>query len=69
MFKRDIFVGLEKWRNDDLRKPLVLRGPRQVGKTTVVNEFGKHLQIICIITSKMRQTGRFSKWHCPWMTS
>ena len=41
MFKRDIFVGLEKWRNDDLRKPLVLRGPRQVGKTTVVNEFGK----------------------------
>ena len=41
MFKRDIFIGLEKWRNDDLRKPLVLRGPRQVGKTTVVNEFGK----------------------------
>lgn len=34
-------LGLKRWKNDELRKPLVLRGPRQVGKTTVVNEFGK----------------------------
>ncbi len=41
MFKREIINQLEKWKNDTGHKPLVLRGPRQVGKTTVVNEFGK----------------------------
>lgn len=41
MFRRDILTELEKWKNEEMRKPLVLRGPRQVGKTTVVNEFGK----------------------------
>ena len=41
MFKRDIIVNLEAWAADSHRKPLILRGARQVGKTTVVNEFGK----------------------------
>lgn len=41
MFKRSALIQLEKWKNDVGHKPLVLRGPRQVGKTTVVNEFGK----------------------------
>ncbi|MBD3588064.1 ATP-binding protein [Bacteroides sp. GM023] len=41
MFKRDILVHLESWKADTHRKPLILRGARQVGKTTVVNEFGK----------------------------
>ena len=41
MFKRDILEDLEKWSQSTYRKPLVLRGARQVGKTSVVNEFGK----------------------------
>ncbi len=41
MFKREVLRQLESWKADSSRKPLVLRGPRQVGKTTVVNEFGK----------------------------
>lgn len=41
MFKRDILFHLERWKEDTHRKPLILRGARQVGKTTVVNEFGK----------------------------
>ena len=41
MFKRDILFHLERWTEDTHRKPLILRGARQVGKTTVVNEFGK----------------------------
>ena len=41
MFKRDILFHLERWKVDTHRKPLILRGARQVGKTTVVNEFGK----------------------------
>lgn len=41
MIKRSIIDYLNRWRNSDLRKPLILRGARQVGKTTVINEFGK----------------------------
>ena len=41
MFKRDILTNLEEWATDSHRKPLILRGARQVGKTTVVNEFGR----------------------------
>ena len=44
MFYREILKDLEKWRNSDLRKPMILRGARQVGKTTVVNEFGKQFK-------------------------
>jgi predicted AAA+ superfamily ATPase len=41
MFKREILVSLRQWADSKYRKPLVLRGARQVGKTTVINEFGK----------------------------
>lgn len=44
MFKRRILEQLEQWKKDDHRKPLVLRGARQVGKTTVVHEFGKQFE-------------------------
>ncbi len=41
MFFRNIIRELEKWRDNKDRKPLVLRGARQVGKTTAVNLFAK----------------------------
>ena len=40
-FKRHLFKALEKWRKSTNRKPLILRGARQVGKTTLVNSFAK----------------------------
>ena len=40
MFRRKILYKLEVWKQDEKHKPLILRGARQVGKTTVVNEFG-----------------------------
>ena len=40
MFRRNIISKLEAWKQDERHKPLILRGARQVGKTTVVNEFG-----------------------------
>ncbi len=40
MFVRSIEIELEKWASGEYRKPLVLRGARQVGKTTIVNKFG-----------------------------
>jgi predicted AAA+ superfamily ATPase len=41
MFYRKIIDKLEEWSIRDNRKPLVLRGARQVGKTTLVNFFAK----------------------------
>ncbi len=41
MFQRSIIAALQDWKESENRKPLVLRGARQVGKTTVINEFGK----------------------------
>ncbi len=41
MFNRDVLTELEKWHRARSRKPLVIRGARQVGKTTVVNRFAE----------------------------
>lgn len=34
--------ALVKWKNDEERKPMVLKGARQVGKTWLMKEFGKN---------------------------
>jgi predicted AAA+ superfamily ATPase len=41
MFYRNIITELKKWAAEEERKPLILRGARQVGKTTVVDMFAK----------------------------
>ena len=38
---RKLISQLKKWANSKNRKPLILRGARQVGKTTAVNIFSK----------------------------
>jgi hypothetical protein len=40
--KRDISIKLQKWANEPGRKPLILKGARQVGKTFIITEFGKN---------------------------
>ena len=42
ILKRDALEYLKKWKNDPERKPMVLRGARQVGKTWLMKEFGKN---------------------------
>jgi len=44
MFKRQLLLELEKWRQNKPRKPLVIRGARQVGKTTLVNQFAEQYE-------------------------
>ena len=39
--KRDAIQDMINWKSDEERKPLVLRGARQVGKTWLMREFGK----------------------------
>ncbi len=41
MFKRTIENELKLWKISTIRKPLVLRGARQVGKTSVIRQFAK----------------------------
>lgn len=40
MFKRNIAASLMEWKNKKGRKPLIIRGARQVGKTSAVHKFG-----------------------------
>ncbi len=44
MFQRDIIRALEKWLKKKGRKPLVIRGARQVGKTTAVEHFARNFK-------------------------
>ena len=46
--KRTIMKSLSEWRASKRRKPLVLRGARQVGKTWVLEEFGKNFPGGCV---------------------
>lgn len=39
--RRYILEELHKWKNSKHRKPLIIRGARQVGKTWALEEFGK----------------------------
>jgi uncharacterized protein len=39
--KRDRFSDLILWKEDQRRKPLILRGARQTGKTWLLKEFGR----------------------------
>jgi len=40
-FKRDIYQALLQWKNKVIRKPLLVMGARQIGKTTAIKGFGK----------------------------
>jgi predicted AAA+ superfamily ATPase len=40
MLKRSLEESLSKWKTSPLRKPLIIRGARQVGKTSLVRQFG-----------------------------
>ena len=39
--ERNLLKELENWKNSPYRKPLILKGVRQVGKTWLLKEFGK----------------------------
>jgi uncharacterized protein len=63
MFYRNQLKELEAWRKSPARKPLVIRGARQVGKTTLVHEFGKQFrQYIHINLEKSRDARLFEEF-------
>jgi predicted AAA+ superfamily ATPase len=61
MIKRDILTELKKWKDRKSRKPLILRGARQVGKTTAVEIFSKEFdQFIYLNLDKESDLSLFS---------
>ena len=40
--KRKIYYDLINWKNEGMKKPLMIIGARQVGKTYIIEEFCKN---------------------------
>ncbi|MDO9154252.1 MAG: AAA family ATPase [Paludibacter sp.] len=67
MINRILLTQLKQWAKEDDRKPLVLRGARQVGKTTLVNDFASefdvYLKLNLDIPSECRLFEEFEEVH------
>jgi hypothetical protein len=57
-YKRNIEIWLDGWKKKEKRKPLVLRGARQVGKTTVVRKFGNNYKQYIELNLEKKQDAR-----------
>ena len=58
-FKRHILSNLEQWKLSANRKPLILRGARQVGKTTLIEIFAKSYPKSIILNLEKSKDIRF----------
>ena len=45
MYERELITQMRQWSQRSPHKPLVIRGARQVGKSTIVREFGKEFDV------------------------
>ncbi len=57
MFDRKIIIELKKWQTKEDRKPLMMLGARQVGKTSVLKRFGKECFEYCAYFSLDEEVG------------
>ena len=57
MFPRNVLATLEEWADSSGRKPMILRGARQVGKTEVGRLFGKRFKRFIYIDLEEPGTG------------
>lgn len=54
--EREIIKDLLKWKESNNRKPLIIHGARQVGKTYIVKQFGKeHYENIIYVNFETNQ--------------
>lgn len=65
MFRRKIIEKLEIWKQDKRHKPLLLRGARQVGKTTLVNEFGTQFDNYLYFNLEQRESIKLFEMEIP----
>lgn len=65
IFRRNIISKLEAWKQDKKHKPLILRGARQVGKTTVVNEFGSQFDNYLYFNLERNENAKLFEMEIP----
>jgi len=58
-FEREIESYLYRWKSEETRKPLIIRGARQVGKTTVIRDFSKEYKHRIILNLEKPVDRRF----------
>ena len=63
MFQRLALKKLRSWAEKKNRKPLVLRGARQVGKTTLVETFAKDFEIFISLNLEEKENALGTR--CP----
>ena len=59
MFYRKLYQYLLDWKEKPDHKPLIIRGARQVGKSTLVNEFGKEFKYFISLNLEKSENRRF----------
>ncbi len=62
-FFRNIYSELLEWKSSKSRKPLVLLGARQVGKTHVLREFGKTYKNFYYLNLELEKEREHAKIH------
>ena len=55
MYSRLLISQLSEWKNANQHKPLVIRGARQVGKSTLVREFGKEFDVFVEVNLELSE--------------
>ncbi len=63
IFNRKLLNQLKSWSEKSNRKPLILRGARQVGKTTVVTIFGSEFDHFIHLNLEIARDRRFFAQH------
>ena len=53
--RRDIIDRLRQWKNSENRKPILLKGARQTGKTWIMQEFGKEKKFLIFVILEQDQ--------------
>lgn len=65
MFKRTIIEKLSAWAGGKVHKPLILRGARQVGKTTAVNMFSKQFDQYIYLNLEVKEEKKVFEQNYP----
>jgi predicted AAA+ superfamily ATPase len=59
IFNRIIESSLSDWKTRPNRKPLIIRGARQVGKTTVVKKFARQYRYTILLNLEKEQDANY----------
>jgi predicted AAA+ superfamily ATPase len=59
LFERNLEKQLNEWTNSSIRKPLIIRGARQVGKTTLIKKYAKSFKYQILLNLEKKDDKAF----------